>query len=284
MGKRKVVKKLKLSKNDKSLMSVKYTVNISAYEKYIKKYPITINKYGNIDIDKTILVKYYKEELNLGFMKICESEYYIKSKFHDKSNKYYQNVKSRKQINAIVSSSKKRSGIMEYSRLMQLFAAKLDVINFINFINSFVSIFISGTYCADDLYVYNALRLFQRSEHKLGVKIKKKEIMDVKYRHKNVKDLKKLVCWDRDIRISFQINHTMGKIIKRDTHPIKLDKYIDIGCGDCTMAIVLGEIFDIPNKKIYGVDIKSWSSYHEKKRLNLPINITTYKKGEKITV
>ena len=170
--------------------------------------------------------------------------------------------------NDVLINSKKVSGVLCESSFIK---------NYSNFIISFLPKYLNDKSMIDDMNVYQNLKMFQNDNPK---KLKQKNI-----RRKKSNNI--INCWDRDtlnsqLYFSYMIGAIKRELMSKPTFKFKFDKYIDIGCGDCTLAIELGKLLEIPNKNIYGIDLPKWSQYDEKKRKNLPINIKTFNKGDKL--
>ena len=246
-----------------------------------KQYPIKINDNGSIVIYSDDVIKFFKNHVQkIGlyqYASYCRKETYEKIKYKDYTQKYYKNTKSRNQIQAILNISKTKKGISEYTNLLLLFSNRINVYNYSNFIISFLPKYLNDKSMIDDMNVYQNLKMFQNDNPK---KLKQKNI-----RRKKSNNI--INCWDRDtlnsqLYFSYMIGAIKRELMSKPTFKFKFDKYIDIGCGDCTLAIELGKLLEIPNKNIYGIDLPKWSQYDEKKRKNLPINIKTFNKGDKL--
>ena len=69
--------------------------------------------------------------------------------------------------------------------------------------------------------------------------------------------------------------------LKKTIKDLKIKNYLDIGCGDCMKTQLLGRKLGLPDKNIYGADLKSWFGYDQTTR-KVDINLITIKQDGKL--
>ena len=68
----------------------------------------------------------------------------------------------------------------------------------------------------------------------------------------------------------------------KNSDKIKINSYLDIGCGDCKKTELTGKLLGLKNSQIYGTDIDNWYLYNNEKRDKLKINFKKYEKNGKL--
>ncbi len=251
-------------------------------------------------------------ELHVANFPSCKIlEYKTSAKYTFKKN--YRTIKSNRQIGSLIEISKTKRGMKVYHRLLQLLSKKIYVMDYTGFLTKFIN-----KNLTDD-QIYNILKKYKRKKHfvkgsrtsskkkgkKAGGNRARSETMQTQLdtgfvRNHAKRDLQKLNKYseEKEEILKAQSYEECTKNVLRaqiysctvDTHILKKDKkfkienYLDMGCGDCTLTKTLGNALGLSDKNIYGADIPEWGGYNEKTRKKLPINIIDLKKGKKLPI
>lgn len=182
----------------------------------------------SVEITDNDIINYIKNTRNM--YPHCKMDEYLAIK---KDITEYINPKSQMQIKSIVKNQNTKKGLFAYYKLSSLFAKFIRSGDYSDIINKILK---SDT----DYDAYIALRNYLN--------------VNIKSIHRKAKRNNKIVC-------SRSENHAESMYYHFKHINYKPDNYLDIGCGDCMITKHLGKLLNIPNNKIYGADIKSWSSY-----------------------
>tara|TARA_A100001015_G_C15022146_1_gene728546 strand:+ start:167 stop:1153 length:987 start_codon:yes stop_codon:yes gene_type:complete len=143
----------------------------------------------------------------------------IKTFYKKSYKKEYRDVKSQRQISALVNLAESKNLPNILSRLVALLCARADLHYYKLVINKLVE----KDYTDDKIYEF--LRIFYQNNQKGGKK-----------------------CNTKMIRAENSY-YELSKIPN-----IKITNYLDVGCGDCMFTQYLGELLKIPYSQIYGRD------------------------------
>ena len=184
----------------------------------IGRYSKNIFYYYIIFIMKYKAIEYLQKRIK--YFPICKIIEYKNSIKYD-FKKDYQNIRSNKQIAAIIKISKTKRGMKIYHRLLQLLSKKIYVTNYTEFLNSFLD-----KNMTDD-QIYDLLKKYKRG----GSYAQEKCTKDI-------------------LRSQIYYCLVHSQILQND-EKIKINNYLDIGCGSCTLTQTFGNMLGLPNNKIY---------------------------------
>ena len=68
----------------------------------------------------------------------------------------------------------------------------------------------------------------------------------------------------------------------QEKYKLKINNYLDIGCGNCKLTENLGTKLGLKNSNIYGVDLASFAEQNDWDRKNLKINFEVIKENKKL--
>lgn len=224
-----------------------------------------------MDIDVRNVLKLYDKYAKIQNYPICKIKDYVRIKTTAFCK--YNPVISNSQIFTIIECSRTKKGMRVYHRLLALLAKNINVRDYAKFLGSFIDKNMS------DMDVYKNVQKFEH--RKLGGAPARKSIKSTPKKTRKYATIPASVmnCFDRNILHSQEYFYRItANILLKDTR-FKLQRYLDVGCGDCKLAMELGKLLKLSNNMIYGTDIKEWSAYSHDKRKSLPINISVYKKG-----
>jgi ubiquinone/menaquinone biosynthesis C-methylase UbiE len=191
----------------------------------------------------------------------CEIKDYIRLKNYLPPHTY-KGIQSNEQISTIVNLSYKYKYKYYIDSLIILLSRHISPIK------GLYKLITSGK---SDTEIYNILR--ER------IKKRSKRSID-KYNYQKITNMH---C-DSYVRMAQSVNNIVRNNILNKNKKFKINKYLDIGCGDCIKSKLIGNLLNLKDKQIYGADIPEWSSYTEKERKKLPINIIDLKPNEKLPI
>lgn len=174
----------------------------------------------------------------------CKLKDYLKIKTYN--SKYYVPITSNKQISTLVKNTRNNPKFVRYFERLLLLIYKIN---------------------GNKKFNLNILNKPDREIFKILKKNKKK-------------GGDKLICLPND-RHAQEFKCIFNTAIK-NSDKIKIESYLDIGCGDCKKTEITGKLLGLKNKQIYGADIDNWYLYNNEKRNKLKINFKKYEKNGKL--
>lgn len=211
-------------------------------------------------------VKRYFEKIN--YYSKCNILEYLK--MMDKKNTYYESVESKKQIRTIIDYSIKNDEIDLYLRLIKLLAKHIKINDYVGFIKELYENNIND----EKIYKSFSYKSKYRRRPSKGGKYNKSVIVNINNENSY------RFCTNNYKKVNFFKN--VPKLIASYNKNFKLEKYLDIGCGDCVKTKKLGLAFGLKLDDIYGADIPQWSGYSDQSRGEMDINFRSISINKKL--